>query len=295
LPTTCHSLPTSAALAIAAVVAAWSPANAQQADSTTAAPPMDTKAPAAKTPTDSDATFDAKFNAALTSDYNYRGYTLSNHLPSVSSNVELDYSIFFTSVNGASVQFPGLSHFQMTNTVGLRPVFDKLTIEGGVGYYSYPGSVVDESYAELYLSPSYVIDKLTLGVNFYYAPTYYRTGAWENYNSITGKYDLGSGWQLSGELGHQGFGTTNPTATSPPIKLPDYVYGNIGVTYTYKSLAFDVHVHATTLSKQSCFLITGTGSATGGSNGCDPAIIGTVTWSTTASEVKAALGEKKEK
>lgn len=40
---------------------------------------MVTKAPAAKTQTDSDATFDAKFNAALTSDYNYRGYTLSNH------------------------------------------------------------------------------------------------------------------------------------------------------------------------------------------------------------------------
>ena len=256
---------------------------------------MVTKAPAAKTQTDSDATFDAKFNAALTSDYNYRGYTLSNHLPSVSSNVELNYSIFITSVNGASVQFPGLSHFQMTNTVGLRPVFDKLTIESGVGYYSYPGSMVDESYAELYLSPSYAIDKLTLGVNFYYAPSYYRTGAWENYNSITGKYDLGSGWQLSGELGRQGFGTTNPTATSPPVKLPDYVYGNIGVTYTYKSLAFDVHLHATTLSKQSCFLITGTGSATGGSNGCDPAIVGTVTWSTTASELKAALGEKKEK
>jgi uncharacterized protein (TIGR02001 family) len=274
---------------------AWSPATAQQADSTSAVAPVVTKAPAAKTKSDSDTTFDAKFNAALTSDYNYRGYTLSNHLPSVSSNVEVDYSVFFTSVNGASVQFPGLSHFQMTNTVGFRPVFDKLTVEGGVGYYSYPGSVVDESYAELYLSPSYVIDKLTLGVNFYYAPNYYRTGAWENYNSITGKYDFGSGWQLSGELGRQGFGTTNPTATSPAVKLPDYVYGNIGVTYTYKSVAFDVHLHATTLSKQACFLITGTGSATGGSNGCDPAIIGTVTWSSNVSELKAAFGDKKDK
>jgi uncharacterized protein (TIGR02001 family) len=281
------------ALAIAAAVLAWSPAAAQQTDNNDDDAPMVTKAPADKTKTDSEATFDAKFNAALTSDYNYRGYTLSDHLPSVSSNVELDYSIFFTSVNGASVQFPGLSHFQMTNTVGLRPVFDKLTIESGVGYYSYPGSVVDESYAELYLSPSYVIDKLTLGVNFYYGPNYYRTGAWENYNSVAGKYDFGSGWQLSGELGRQGFGTTHATATSPPIKLPDYVYGNFGVTYTYKSVAFDVHVHATTLSKQSCFLITGTGSATGGSNGCDPAIIGTVTWSSTVSELKAALGDKK--
>jgi uncharacterized protein (TIGR02001 family) len=294
LPTRCHRLPITAALAITALAVACLPAGAQQFDTTNAAP-IPTKASAAKAQTDSGASFDAKFNAALTSDYNYRGYTLSNHLPSVSSNVEVDYSILFASVNGASVQFPGLSHFQMTDTLGLRPVFDKLTVESGVGYYSYPGSVVEESYAELYLSPSYVLDKLTLGVNFYYAPNYYRTGAWENYNSITGKYDLGSGWQLSGELGRQGFGTTTPRATSPPVKLPDYVYGNIGVTYTYKSLAFDVHLNATTLSKQSCFLITGTGSASGGSNGCNPAIIGTVTWSSTVSEIKAAPGEKKEK
>jgi uncharacterized protein (TIGR02001 family) len=292
LPTRCPRLATTAALAIAAPVIAAASAGAQQSESLSTAPIV-TKAPAPKTHTDGAATFDAKFNAALTSDYNYRGYSLSNHLPSASSNLELDYSILFAAANAASVQFPGLSHFQMTNTVGFRPVFDKLTIESGVGYYSYPGSVVDKSYAELYLSPSYVIDRLMLGVNFYYAPSYYRTGAWENYNSVASKYDLGSGWQLSGELGRQGFGTTNPTARSPAVKLPDYVYGNIGVTYTYKSLAFDVHLYATTLSRQACFLITGTGSAIGGSNGCDPAIVGTVTWNTSVSELKAALGGKK--
>jgi uncharacterized protein (TIGR02001 family) len=269
-------------------------AQAQQSDdSIAAAPPLVTKAPA-KSPADETPSFDAKFNAALTSDYNYRGYTLSNHLPSVSSNLEATYAVFFASVNTASVQIPALSHFQMTDTIGLRPVFGKLTIEGGVGYYTYPGSVTDESYPELYVSPSYAVsDKLTLGVNFYYAPNYYRTGAWENYNSVTGKYDFGSGWLLSGELGRQGFGTTNPTATSAGTKLPDYVYGNVGVTYTYKSLAFDLRFHATTLSRQSCFLITGTGSASGGSNGCDPAIIGTLTWNTGLSELKAAMSGTK--
>ena len=258
-----------------------------------AAPPIISKAPA-NTQTEAASTFDAKFNAALTSDYNYRGYTLSNHLPSVSSNIEADYAILFASVNMASVQIPALSHFQMTDTFGLRPVSGSLTVEAGVAYYSYPGSATDESYIEFYVAPSYAVaNKLTLGVNFYYAPDYYRTGAWENYNSLSGKYDLGSGFTLSGEIGRQGFGTTVATTTSPAVKLPDYVYANFGATYVYKALSFDLRFHATTLSRQSCFLITGTGSASGGSNGCNPAVIGTVSWNTGLAELKAALGEKK--
>jgi uncharacterized protein (TIGR02001 family) len=293
-PTPCAWLAMTAALAIALAGTTPPAVAAEQADdSTSAAQPMVTKAPAAKTQADDAASFDAKFNAAVTSDYNYRGYTLSDHLPSVSANLEATYLVFFASVNTASVQIPGLSHFQMTDTIGLRPVIKSLTVEAGVGYYTYPGSATDESYPELYVAPSYTKDKLTLGVSLYYASNYYRTGAWENYNSVSAKYDLGSGFLVSAELGRQGFGTTNPTQASPGVKLPDYVYGNLGVSYTYKSLVFDLHFHATTLSKQSCFLITGTGSASAGSNGCEPAVIGTLTWNAGLSDLKTALGEKK--
>ena len=99
----------------------------------------------------------------------------------------------------------------MTDTIGLRPVFGSLTVESGVAYYSYPGSQTDESYAELYVAPSYAVtDKLTLGVNVYYAPNYYRTGAWENYNSVTGKYDLGGGWLVIRRTRPPGFWHDQP-------------------------------------------------------------------------------------
>ncbi len=257
----------------------------------TKAPPA-TESPATVPPsaTEAASAFDAKFAAAVTNDYNYRGYTLSDHLPSASSNLEVTYRILFASVNTASVQIPELSHFQMTDTVGLRPVFGPVTLETGLAYYSYPGSQTDSSYPEVYVAPSYAVtSKLTMGVNIYYASDYYRTGAWENYNAITAKYDYGSGLTFSAELGRQGFGTTRPTETSPAIALPDYIYGNVGLTYTYKALSFDLRFHATTLSKQSCYLITGTGQASAGSNGCDPAIIGTLSWNAGLSDLKAGL------
>ena len=197
-------------------------------------------------------------------------------------------------MNAASVQMPDLSHFQMTDTLGLRKAFGELTLETGGAIYSYPGGANDPSYAEVYVSPSYtVMKKLTLGLNAFYAPDYYRMGAWENYNSLTAKYDIGWGLSFSAELGRQFFGTTRATATSPGVALPDYTYGNAGFSYTYKSLTFDVHYHATTLSKQSCFLITGTGSATGGSNGCDQAVIATLTWSAGLADMKAGLAGSK--
>lgn len=209
----------------------WSTAFAQQAAPLTqqgdifadVTPSLVVKAQPTATPaTEASSSFDAKFGASITSDYNYRGYTLSSHLPSVSSNVEVDYDALFASVNVASVEMPGLSHFQMTDTLGLRRAFAGLTIETGGAIYSYPFFTTDPSYAEVYLSPSFTVTKqLTVGVNVFYAPDYYRMGAWENYNSLAAKYDIGWGLAFSAELGHQFFGTT-----SVGIKLPDYTHGN---------------------------------------------------------------------
>jgi uncharacterized protein (TIGR02001 family) len=275
-----------AAVAQAAVNLSLAPAQAQQWDGS-GAPPIVAKAAPAQTPNETAATFDAKFSAALMSNNIFRGYTLSNNLPSVSGNVEASYAVFFASLNGASVQIPELSHFQLTGTIGLRPTFGKLTVESGFAYYTYPHSAEDLSYGEIFLAPSYQITpKLTLGLLTSYGPDYYRSGAWESYNAVTGKYDLGHGISLSAEIGRQSFGTT---ADTPPIKLPDYIYGNIGASYTYRALLFDLRFHGTTLSRQSCFLITGTGSPAG-SNGCQPTVIGTVSWNGAWSEIKSAFG-----
>jgi uncharacterized protein (TIGR02001 family) len=289
LPGTSSRYATMTALATAAAAAQLllpSTAAGQQWDAlNSGVAPVVAKAPTAPQ-TASPSPFDVKFSAALMSNNIFRGYTLSDNLPSASGTVEATYSILFASLNGASVQIPDLSHFQLTDTIGLRPTFGKLTVETGLAYYSYPGSAEDLSYAEVYFAPSYAVTpKLTLGAGIYYGPNYYRSGAWENYNAVSGKYDLGHGLSVSAELGRQSFGTTTDT---PPVKLPDYIYGNIGGTYVYKSLSFDVRFHGTTLSRQSCFLITGTGSPAG-SNGCQPTIVGTVSWNGALSELKSAF------
>jgi uncharacterized protein (TIGR02001 family) len=278
-------LATMGAFAIAIVSIQPSAAKAQQSDSATPPAPSTTTRPAS--PKDATSSFDVNFGAAITSDYNYRGYTLSNHKPSASTNIESTYNILFASVNTASVEMPKLSHLQMTNYAGIRPTFGKLTVEAGVAYYSYPGSAINISYPEYYVAPTYALtSKLTVGLDAYFAPDYSRTGAWENYNAIQAKYTFDSCLSFSGELGRQGFGTTTATPSSPGYKLPDYTYWNLGFSYAYKAVTFDLRYFGTTLSKQSCFLITGTGLAATGSKGCDPTVIATLSWNLSLSGLK---------
>jgi uncharacterized protein (TIGR02001 family) len=272
-------------LAIAIASALRLEANAQLADSATPPAPSTAVMPAPRTDTASK--LDVNVTASITSDYIYRGYTLSNHEPSVSTNFEATYNILFADVTADSVQIPMLSQLQMTDYAGIRPVFGPMTVETGVAYYSYPGSAIDISYPEYYVAPSYAVtSKFTIGVGAYYAPDYSRTGAWENFDSINAKYTFDSGFAISGEVGRQGFGTTKATAMDAAHKLPDYTYWNLGLSYTYKALTFDLRYFATTLSKQSCFLITGTGQAAAGSNGCDPALVATLSWNTSLSGLK---------
>ena len=277
---------TTGTLAIAATSTLSPQAKAQQENGATS--PALSARPALRT--DAASTFDIKIIASIASDYNFRGYTLSDHKPSISTNIEATYNILFAAVNAASVHVPMVSQLQMTNYAGIRPIFGPLTVETGVAYYSYPGSSIDISYPEYYVAPSYALSpKLMVSVNAYYAPNYSRTGAWENYDSIAANYTFDSGLAISGEFGRQSFGTTNATATAAAQKLPDYTYWNIGFSYIYKALTFDLRYVATTLSKQSCFLITGTGQLTTGSNGCNPAVVATLSWNTSLSDLKRTL------
>jgi uncharacterized protein (TIGR02001 family) len=273
------------ALALAIASALRPQAKAQQADG--AMPPAPSTAAMPAPQTDSASKFDVSVTAAIASDYNFRGYTLSDHKPSVSTNFEATYNILFVDVDAASVRIPMLAQLQVTDYAGFRPVFGPLTVETGVAYYSYPGSAIDISYPEYYVAPSYALtSRFTIRANAYYAPDYSRTGAWENYDSIDAKYTFDSGLAISGELGRQSFGTTKATAMETAHKLPDYTYWNLGFSYTYKALTFDLRYFATTLSKQSCFLITGTGQPAAGSNGCDPALVATLSWNTGLSGLK---------
>jgi uncharacterized protein (TIGR02001 family) len=236
--------------------------------------------------------FDMTFGTRVTSDYNYRGYTLSDHLPSVSAYFEATYGPIFAGLEANTVRLAGLPPIQMTYSAGVRPKFGAATFEFGGRYYNDPGSGGVIDYPEFFFRPSYAFTpRLTVGVDLNYAPDYIRSGAWETYFSTNAKYALSDSFNLSGEVGLQQFGPVSAGARSAQ-GLPTYGYGNIGVAYIHKIATVDLRFHATTLSKQECFLITGSGDATSGSNGCGPAIILSFSLDSSLSTLRDALFRK---
>src|SRR3954452_8776640 len=94
------------------------------------------------------------------------------------------------------------------------------------------------------------------------------------------------GYSVSAEAGRYYLGTTSPQLGR--VRLPDYNYGNVGLSYTYKNFTFDVRYHDTNLSKRECFTLTtdpqGVFTGSGRSNWCDSRVIGTIAFDFTTKE-----------
>ena len=256
--------------------------------------------------------FDATFGGRIQSDYNFRGISQTSLNPSVSGYLELTAFQGFAYVGIApySLDLPTRPTSENDITFGIRPKYGAFSFDLGGIYYWYPAeraffdatgvklTPADTDYFEIEGKVSYAaLDNLTFGLNLYHGFDYLHSGVDNTYVSGTAKYTfsdslLSSTWfkdgalSISGEIGEHFFdGRTQ--AFLGNIRLPDYTYGNIGVSYNYKVATLDFRFHDTTLSKTECFLLTtdpkGVFSGSGRSNWCGAAFIGTLSFDFTAS------------
>ena len=88
--------------------------------------------------------WDVAFGAVLTSDYNFRGVTQSNHKPAVIAYWEPRFNAtkdlqFYGGMGGASISFPNRAAAEVDFYGGVRPTFGALALDFGAWYYWYPG------------------------------------------------------------------------------------------------------------------------------------------------------------
>lgn len=251
---------------------------------------------------------DFVFGGRLQSDYNFRGITQSNHDASPQGYVEMQLldNLFYAGLAYYKVDLPTRPLFENDITAGIRPKLGPLQFDFGVIQYYYPderrlvgpdGTIytpANTDFLEYAAKVSYTYqDALTVGANLFYERNYLGTRAPAYYVSGTVKYVLPegllgvlpAGFSLSGELGRYTIGTTS--ATLGRVKLPDYTYGNVGASYTYKNFTLDLRYHDTDLTKTKCFTLTsdprGIATGSGRSNWCGSAFITTLSVDITAS------------
>ncbi len=218
-----------------------------------------------------------EIKAFLTSDYVYRGVSLSARKPSVGTTVDLEWHGFYSTTNVQSVDLPTSPAAEITLTGGYRWDWDQFNFELGANYFYYPGEIVPEggvksNYWEYAFDVKRKLaDLVELDGNVGYSPNVSGTGAWGAYAEVGATFDLppldmvkGVTWQLTATAGHSRFGNTSPAQGGLP--LPAYTNWHLGLTFFLfkKNLSLDLSYFDTNLSKEDCFVFTGDTMATPG-------------------------------
>jgi uncharacterized protein (TIGR02001 family) len=225
--------------------------------------------------------FAITLGGALLSDYLYRGISLSDRGPSVSSSVEVARGGFYVSGQVYTVRLPTDPAAELTLTGGIRREVAGVEFDLSAEYYYYPGETPapgsgTTNYWQYGISASRrIFDAFEIVGRATYAPNSWNSGAWGAYGSGEIKIDLPKfklpnqkevTWTLGAELGHQSFGTTSQGSA-----LPSYAHWRLGAAFKYDVLSFDLSYHDTNLSTEDCFVLAGDSATSGvGRFGANP-------------------------
>lgn len=205
--------------------------------------------------------FTYTFTATGTSDYIFRGISLSDNDPAIQGSLTATYGIFYATIWGSSLDWSTDSNanVELDYYAGIKPTWGKANFDFGVLYYTYPSTVdgyVDvvsqtgpkdgTSIIELKAGVSgEILPKLTGTANYFYSPDY---NSYE-YSVFEGSlaYALPKTWvfdpTVSGTVGYQ---------DSYGARVTDYTYWNAGLTLVVEKLAFDFRYWDTDLNSADC-------------------------------------------
>lgn len=184
-------------------------------------------------------------NAAMTSDYVFRGYTQSDRGVSVSGGVDMSSDNgFYAGIWGTTIDFGGSNSPDLevdlyagkTGTLGSGST----NYDIGLIYYWYPdydkpAGGADINFLELKAGlEKAVSEQLSLSGTVYVSPDFFgETGLGVN-TEIGAGYGFTEVASVDGSLGYQ---------TADDIE--DYLHGNLGVTLSKNGVSLDIRGHMT--------------------------------------------------
>ncbi|MCC7253426.1 TorF family putative porin [Hyphomicrobium sp.] len=90
---------------------------------------------------DAGRTFEWSVNAAITSDYVFRGVSQSDNDPALQAGIDFTYGILYAGAWGSSVDEDFVfGNLEIDYYAGIKPTLGAATFDFGVLYYTYPGA-----------------------------------------------------------------------------------------------------------------------------------------------------------
>jgi uncharacterized protein (TIGR02001 family) len=206
-------------------------------------------------------------SATITTDYVFRGTSLSNNGPAVQPEFDLTYGMFYAGMWGSNIN-PSGDGIEIDYYAGITPKWKDITFNIGGLEYTYPGAT-DLDYFELKTGATWASGPWSVSVTNYWSPDNFQLGTQSDAIEGGVGYTFGSKLfnfftpTISGLVGYQGFEHTDI--------LPDYTYWNAGLTLGFlEHWSADVRYWDTTYNEAECFTNTGVRSA------CDARVVGTI-------------------
>jgi uncharacterized protein (TIGR02001 family) len=235
---------------------------------TTAAAAQGSLKDAPAVPAEAAREFKLAFNAGVTSDYIFRGFSQNGRNPAVQGGVDATYGILYAGVWASQVKFgnPWYTSAEIDLYAGIKPVwkssFGDLTFDFGTIYYGYAGGNDNAKpkvpYYEFKAGVSRDLWKdATLTSTIFFSPnSQFEVGkVWTSETAFSQTF---AAWgkvvpMFGATLGYQKGETTDYKNFVGNGKT-NYTYGNAGVTFTYdEKISLDFRYWATNISNAGNF------------------------------------------
>jgi uncharacterized protein (TIGR02001 family) len=188
-------------------------------------------------PASAQSDMDVAFNAAVVSDYVFRGFSQTSEDPAIQAGVDLTSGSFYAGGWASNVDFGDDTDAEVDIYGGYRTEAAGFALDFGVIGYLYVGTPdgADYDYAEFKAAASRAVGPATIGAAVYYSPDFFGVDEAATYAEINGAFSPADKWTISGAVGQQWLDVTD-----------DYVTWNAGVAYALTdNLALDVRYHDT--------------------------------------------------
>jgi uncharacterized protein (TIGR02001 family) len=203
------------------------------------------------TPAPEGRTFEWSVNAAITSDYIFRGVSQTDNDPAISAGADFSYGILYAGFWASNVdESVSPDNFEIDYYAGIKPVLGPATFDFGILYYTYPGKEVatgEVETVELKAGVSGdILPKLSGGAVVYWSPEAGGGGSEYWVYEGTLAYSLPKFLvfdpSISGTLGY---------FDDVDIDSNDYTYWNAGLSFGYDKFTFDFRYWDTDISGTS--------------------------------------------
>lgn len=192
--------------------------------------------------------YDISANAAIVSDYVFRGITQSDENFAIQGGFDVAHdSGLYTGVWASSVDFNDgdEANVEIDLYAGYGGEVKGVSYDVGAIYYAYPGadSSLDYDFWEAYASLGYDFDVASASIGVNYSPDYFGSSGDAIYTNIGVDVPLPHNFTLSGGVGYQSIDD------NASFGVPDYTNWNLSLGYDWEQFNLSVGYHDTDLDE----------------------------------------------